>query len=265
MGNAVMQGQLWGVRARDWAEVQEGTFVPIIETVLQKIEVTAGTSVLDIGCGSGVFCEMAMQRGAQVSGLDASEPLLEIARERVPHGDFRVGEMEELPYADETFDIVTGFNAFPFAARPVHALQEAHRVTRKGGLLVIGLLAKPEISDFGAYFTALGSLLPAPPPEAQGESAPGPFALSVDGALEALVAQAGMLPGKVEEHDFSWEYPDERTLLRGLLSSGPGIRAIEHAGEAAARDALLKALAPFKTASGGYVLRNKGRTTIVNI
>ena len=265
MGNAVMQEQIWGERARDWAEVQEATFVPVIEAVMQKIDVGAGTSVLDIGCGSGVFCEMAMQLGAQVSGLDASEPLLEIARERVPHGDFQVGEMEELPYADETFDIVTGFNAFPFASSPVHALQEARRVTRQGGALVIGLLGKPECSDFGAYFAALGSLLPAPPPEAQGESTPGPFALSVDGALEALVLQAGMVPGKVEELDFKWEYPDERTLLRGLLSSGPGIRAIDYAGEAAAGQALLKALAPFKTASGGYTLRNKGRTMIVKI
>jgi SAM-dependent methyltransferase len=265
MGNAVLQGQIWGVRARAWAEVQEPTFIPIIEAVLQKIYIGVSTSVLDIGCGSGVFCEMAMRLGAQVSGLDASEPLLDIARQRVPNGDFRAGEMEELPYADETFDIVTGFNAFPFAASPVNALREARRVTRKGGSLVIGLLGKPEGSDFGAYFTALGSLLPAPPPEAQGGGQPGPFALSVDGALEALVAQAGMKPGKVEELDFTWEYPDEGTMLRGLLSSGPGIRAIEYAGEAAARDALVKALAPFKTALGGYVLRNKGCYMIVKI
>ena len=74
-----------------------------------------------------------------------------------------------------------------------------------------------------------------------------------------------MKPGKVEELDFNWEYPDEGTMLRGLLSSGPGIRAVEHAGEAAARDALLIALAPFKTASGGYVLKNKARTMIVKI
>ena len=104
---------------------------------------------------------------------------------------------------------------------------------------------------------ALGSLLPPPPP-----GAPGPFALSFDGALEAVVAQAGMTPGNIEEVDCPWEYPDEKTALRGLLSSGPAIRAIQYAGEAAVREAIVKAIAPFKTASGRYLLRNKYRYLI---
>jgi 2-polyprenyl-3-methyl-5-hydroxy-6-metoxy-1,4-benzoquinol methylase len=93
MGTAKVQGQIWGVRARDWAEVQEGMFTPLFEAVSQKTGVGANTALLDIGCGSGVFCEMAAKLGAQVSGLDAAEPLLAIARERVPQGDFRAGEM----------------------------------------------------------------------------------------------------------------------------------------------------------------------------
>ena len=72
-----------------------------------------------------------------------------------------------------------------------------------------------------------------------------------------------MIPGKVEEVDCPWEYPDERTLLRGLLSTAPSIRVIQQAGEAVARDTILKALAPFKTASGGYQIRNKARYMIV--
>jgi 2-polyprenyl-3-methyl-5-hydroxy-6-metoxy-1,4-benzoquinol methylase len=110
MGTADVQGQIWGVRARDWAEVQEGMYAPLFEAVLQQTAVSAGTAVLDIGCGSGMFCQMAAKLGAQVSGLDAAEPLLAIARERTPQGDFRIGEMEELPYANRTFDVVAGFN-----------------------------------------------------------------------------------------------------------------------------------------------------------
>ena len=166
--------------------------------------------------------------------------------------------MEELPYADRTFDVVAGFNSFQFAASPVHALQEARRVSRPGASLVITVFGKREDTEATAYFAAVASLLPPPPP-----GAPGPFALSVDGALEALVTEAGMLPGKVEEFDCPWAYPDETTLLRGLLSPGPGIRAVQLAGEAAARDVVLKALAPFKTVSGGYMIRNKARYMIV--
>ena len=125
MGTAIVQGQIWGVRARDWAEVQEGLYAPLFDAVLRETAVGAGTTLLDIGCGSGMFCQMAAKLGAQVSGLDAAEPLLAIARERVPQGDFRAGEMEELPYANRTFDVVAGFNAFQFAASPSNALREA--------------------------------------------------------------------------------------------------------------------------------------------
>ena len=258
MGTAEVQGQIWGVRARDWAEVQEGMYAPLFEAILQETAVGAGTALLDVGCGSGMFCQMAAKLGAQVSGLDAAEPLLAMARERTPQGDFRTGEMEELPYADRTFDVVAGFNSFQFATSPLHALQEARRVSRPGASLVIAVFGRREDTEAAPYFAAVGSLLPPPPP-----GTPGPFALSVDGALEALVAQGGMHPGRVEEFDCPWAYPDERTLPLGLLSPGPGTRAIRHAGEAATRDAILKALAPFKTAAGGYNLRNKARYMIV--
>jgi SAM-dependent methyltransferase len=257
MGTAEVQGQIWGARARDWAEIQEAMLEPSYEKLLRETGVGAGTTFLDIGCGSGMFCQLAAQLGARVSGLDAAESLLAIARERVPQGDFRTGEMEELPYADQTFDVVAGINAFQFAASPLKALQEARRVSKPGAPLVIVVFGKREDTEAVAYIAALGSLMPPP------TGAPGPFALSSDGALEALVTQAGLKPGNVDEIDCPWAYPDEHTALRGLLSPGPAIRAIQHAGEEAVRAAVLKALAPFKTAAGGYLLKNKYRCMIV--
>lgn len=256
MGTAKIQGQIWGTRARDWADVQEGKAAPLYEAVLKETAVGANTSVLDIGCGSGLFCEMAAKRGARVSGLDAAEPLLEIARERVQDGDFRTGELEELPYADRTFDIVAGFNSFQFAANPVNALREASRVAGTG-TVVIAVFGKPEENDSTTYVAALGSLMPPPPP-----GAPGPFALSVDGALEAIVIQAGMIPGPVKTVACPWDYPDEQTLLRGLLAAGPAIRAIQNKGEDVVREVFLNAVAPFKTSSGGYHLRSSFRYMI---
>jgi SAM-dependent methyltransferase len=258
MGTAEVQGQIWGGRARDWAEVQEGMLAPFYDAVLRETVVGAGTEFLDIGCGSGMFCQMAAGLGAQVSGLDAAEPLLTIARERVPQGDFRTGEMEELPYANQSFDVVTAVNVFQFAASPVTALREARRVSRPGAPIVIVVFGKREDTEAAAYLAALGSLLPPPPP-----GAPGPFALSSAGALEALATQAGLKPGNVEEIDCPWAYRDEQTALRGLLSSGPAIRAIQQAGEETLSATIVKALAPFKTASGGYLLRNKYRYMIV--
>src|SRR3712207_3341661 len=111
MGTAGVQGPLWGARARDWADVQEAQSAPLFEAVLQHAAVAAGTHLLDIGCGAGTLCGMAAQRGASVSGLDASEALLALACERFPQGNFRAGDMEALPYRSNTFDVVTMINS----------------------------------------------------------------------------------------------------------------------------------------------------------
>ncbi len=85
----------------------------------------------------------------------------------------------------------------------------------------------------------------------------------MDGALEALVTQAGMNPGKVEIVDCPWQYPDEQTMLCALLSTAPSILAMQNAGETAVRDAILSALAPFKMNTGGYQIGNNGRYMLI--
>ena len=84
-----VNGGLWGARARDWAELQEGQCRPVYEAVLDRLKVGPAMAYLDAGCGAGMAAQMAQERGAKVSGLDASEPLLAIARERVPGGTVR--------------------------------------------------------------------------------------------------------------------------------------------------------------------------------
>ena len=73
---------------------------PVYEAVLERTRVTTGTRYLDVGCGAGMAAQIAAARGAQVSGIDAAEALLAIARRRTPTGDFRQGDLEELPFDD---------------------------------------------------------------------------------------------------------------------------------------------------------------------
>ena len=91
---------------------------------------------------------MAAQRaadlGATVAGIDAAALLLDISRERSPAGDFRVGDLEDLPFPDHAFDVVTGFNAFQFAGNPVRALTEARRETKPGGVVAVMTWAAPK-------------------------------------------------------------------------------------------------------------------------
>jgi|SRR5690348_3283098 ubiquinone/menaquinone biosynthesis C-methylase UbiE len=144
VGSASVQGDLAGVRARDYAEVQEPTFLPLYESVVARAEIAKASSILDVGCGPGLAAQVFARRIGRVAGVDATAPFIEIARRRVPGGDFRVAEMESLPYDDGTFDAVTGFNAFQYAASPVNALREARRVARAGGIIVIAVWGLPE-------------------------------------------------------------------------------------------------------------------------
>jgi ubiquinone/menaquinone biosynthesis C-methylase UbiE len=71
--------------------------------------------LLDAGCGQG--CSAGSRaRGATVFGIDAAPALLDIARERVPLGTFDLGDVGNLPYADATFDVVTGINSFQYVS-----------------------------------------------------------------------------------------------------------------------------------------------------
>ena len=136
-GSAQIQGDLWSVRASDYAELQEGFFLPLYESVWRRPELAKAKSSLDIGCGPGLAMQVFARTIANVSGIDASAAFVNIARERLPGRNIRAGEMELLPYADKSFALVTGFNAFQYAASPVSALREAHRVTQPDGTIVI--------------------------------------------------------------------------------------------------------------------------------
>jgi SAM-dependent methyltransferase len=177
--------------------------------------------------------------------------MIEHARRLVPDASFRVGDLEDLPYAEGSFDAVTGFNAFQYAADPATALREAARVTKTGGHVVTMIWGTTGECEAATYVAAIGRLLPAPPP-----GAPGPFALSEPGALEALLTKAGLNPTPRRVVPAPWEYPDEVTMLDALMSSGPAAAAIETTSERAVRQALRDACAPYRRGDGSYRMEN---------
>ena len=256
-GSATIQGRLWGERADDWATIQERQVAPAFTAGLDALGVTAGTRLLDAGCGAGMVLRLAADRGADVTGLDASEPLLAHARRRVPGAPIVRGELEELPFEDGVFDVITGFNSFQYAARPAAALAEAVRVLRPDGQVLLLTWGPPEQCEAAAYLAALGQLLPPPP-----LGAPGPFALSDPEALTALYADAGLRATSIADVPCVWSYPDETTAVAGLMASGPVVRAIEHAGEKAVHHATIGFLTPFRTNDGGYQITNGFRYVI---
>lgn len=249
-GSAERWGPRWGARAQDWAATEEQQR-PTYDETIRRVGIGPGQRVLEVGCGSGVFLRAAADAGAQVTGLDASEALIALARARVPEAELVVGDLQFLPYADDAFDVVAGFNSFFFADDLVAALAEAGRVARPGGSVVIQVWGKHGTCDLDAIKPVVRPFFPGYDPHA-----PPPPDLAAPGMLEGLAAAAGLAPAAA--FDVAWEYvyADEDELARSMLSAaGVGVAAGEREPEV--RAALLEALAPFRAGDGSYRLRNE--------
>jgi SAM-dependent methyltransferase len=257
-GSAERWGPLWGARPRDWAANEEQQ-VPTYEEAIRRVGIEPGQRVLEVGCGSGVFLRVASDRGAHVAGLDASEALIGLARARVPEAELVVGDMQVLPYEDDAFDLVAGFNSFFFAADMVAALREAGRVAKPGAPVVIQVWGRPERCDLTAMKQTVASLGPTPESGAQA-----PPALSEPGVLEAMAAQAGLAPGSAFDISWAYEFPDEDALARAMLAPGVIVDVVAAVGEDAVRSAIVEALAPHRTPGGGYRLVNEWHTLIAS-
>lgn len=125
-----------------------------------------GSRVLDVGCGTGVAALTAARLGAKVTGLDLTPELLTRARENASlmglEVDFHEGDVEQLPFADATFDVVISQFGHMFAPRADVATKEMLRVLKPGG--TIAFSTWPPEHYVGQMFALLGKYGPPPPP-----------------------------------------------------------------------------------------------------
>jgi 2-polyprenyl-3-methyl-5-hydroxy-6-metoxy-1,4-benzoquinol methylase len=106
-----------------------------------------GLSVLDVGCGDGKLSLAMQQHGARrVGGCDTDARMVARAQAHATrhggHIDLIVARSQALPYADQSFDVVTCITVLTFISSPDIAVREMARVLRHGGRLVIGDLGK---------------------------------------------------------------------------------------------------------------------------
>lgn len=250
MGSSVVQGELWGRAADDWASLQEIQHGPFFEAMLDAAGVDEGVRFFDAGCGGGGASVLAAERGAAVAGLDAAAELIEIASERVPGGDFRVGDLESLPFEDDAFDSVVASNSIQYAENRIAALQELARVATPQARIAIGLFGAPEKVDFRVIFAAIRDAMPEPP------SGDGPFGLSGPGVLQELVEDAGLNVTDRGEVNVPFVYPDSEVFWQALMSGGPIQASADIIGEDALRIAVFDAIKPHITDSGGVRLEH---------
>jgi ubiquinone/menaquinone biosynthesis C-methylase UbiE len=110
---------------------------PLYARLLELASPEPGTRLLDVGSGSGTFVLQAVAAGAEALGVDASDAMVQVANTKGP-GRFVVGGAERLPFADDSFDVVTTSLSMHHWEPAEAGLREIRRVLRPGGRLVIG-------------------------------------------------------------------------------------------------------------------------------
>jgi SAM-dependent methyltransferase/alkylhydroperoxidase family enzyme len=216
----------WGRRAADFSTLAEPTNCREYVALHHRLDVNADDELLDVACGSGLALELASLRGARCAGIDASERLIEVARDRNPEADLRVGDMQDLPWDDGAFDVVTSFRGI-WGTTPA-AIAEVCRVLAPGGRVGLTVWGHIKASP-GAWALSPFSLAAAPKVEHQAAM----VALGRPGAGEAFLADAGFTDVERLDIPFVFEFADPDHYARALASTGPAFEAMETVGEEA--------------------------------
>lgn len=95
-----------------------------------------GKKVLDLGCGDGYDLARIKPKGALIFGIDSSEAMVDLAKQKNPDGIIKVGTFEDIPFPDQAFDFVISKWAFQAAASIDPIYREIARVLKPGGTLI---------------------------------------------------------------------------------------------------------------------------------
>jgi SAM-dependent methyltransferase len=162
---------------------------PLADLYTDLVGVRSGQRVLDVGCGPGVLTARLVDRCGTdgVAAVDPSEPFVEAARARLPGVDVRRATAEDLPFADDTFDLCLAQLVVHFMADPVAGLREMGRVARPGGLVSASVWDHTTgTGPLSPFWSAARDLDPAAPGEAD-------LAGSREGQLAELAEDAGLV------------------------------------------------------------------------
>jgi SAM-dependent methyltransferase len=243
-------GAAWGHAAVDWACLFEHYASAAIATIHRRTGVRRGTALLDVACGSGLALTRAAGTGAATHGIDAAMPLVEIARDRLPGADIRLGSMFDLPWADATFDVVTSINGIWGGCGD--AVVEALRVLRPGGWIGLSFWGEGPPLDLREVFKTFARLAP----ESHLDGMRRLNDIARPGVAEAMLTDAGFTSIERHQQISVLEWPDPEIAWRAVSSVGPAVPALRHAGTDVVKAGVLEALARCRDARGIYRFRN---------
>jgi SAM-dependent methyltransferase len=233
--------ELTAVKARQQATWASGDYaqiatliVPVAERLSDAADLRAGSTVLDVACGSGNAALAAARLGCVVTGIDYVPALLERGRERAAAErldvDFRHGDAEQIPFPDASFDAAVSVFGAMFAPDHPRAVAELVRVTRPGG--TVALASWTPDGFIGAMFRTIAARVPPP----SGLASP-----MLWGTEEHLAGLFGPdLAWTHRRRTFTWRFASAEAFVGTFAAYyGPTVKALEAVGsdgDALARD-----------------------------
>jgi len=197
--------------------------VVIAEALCAAVDPLPGQRVLDIACGSGTAALVAERRYCQVTGIDYVPELIERARLRADANgqevDFRVGDAQELPFVDDSFDVVISVYGVQFAPDQEKAAREMLRVCKPGGL--IGLAGPIPEGWSGDFFKTHAKYMPPPP------GVHSPLRWGTDEGLNELLGQGCSSIKNTKRKALQYYFSTEHAVEVFSRWFGPTIRAAE--------------------------------------
>lgn len=212
------------------AAAYERNLVPVFfaawaADLVDAVAVKPAERVLDVACGTGIVARHAARRigpDGEVTGVDANASMLAVAREAASHVDpsirWEEAAADDLPFPDESFDVVLcqqGLQYFP--DRPA-ALAEMSRVARSGGRL--GLSTCRSVEHQPGYAPLIDVLTRRVGVQA-GQVIASPFALGDPEEVRALITNAGFRDIRLRIGVRSVRFPSPEALLRAETASSP--------------------------------------------
>jgi SAM-dependent methyltransferase len=237
-------------RARRFAQYCAPTFIAVARRAIDLAAVEPGNTVLDVGTSTGLAAFLAAERAGRegsVIGLDPSEAMLAVARERSTGVGYdfirwQQGDASHLDFAEESFDAVLSVQWLPGVANPFATLEEIRRVLVEGGRVVLTLWSGRQGNE---WMQLLEQAFRRAAPEAPAPNAP---PLSQPGNVETLLQAAGFqqieaarVPDRMRlqgQHAF-WEW------ARAVPGWADRIAALPAASQERMRQTLVELVSPF--------------------
>ena len=210
------------------------------EEIQSRINLRVSSRTLDVACGPGHLTAMLAEAGSGVIGIDFSESMINIAKEKYPDVDFRIGDAHDLKFPNDSFDSVIMNFGVLHLAWPQKAISEAFRVLTEGGKFLMTVWGDPTKSvGFEIILKAIDqeggmtAVLPEGPPF---------FRYSDESTAEQALTSAGFASVSVDEVKREWTLPDEDALFRafyeGTARTGGVLRSLKNENLNAVRESV---------------------------